>query len=214
MRLPPIPKHERKGAVRKVFTTILKDKNGRLIMIANGLSNCCGFTVPIYVTLLFYSLAPNELLISVNSTVGYIVTLLGSGLYGILVTRKNRVAFSVGSAVLVMLPCLGMLFGLNVVMIMVFQAVYSLSLTFRSTPILNTHFRVVEALGLREEYGAEVHFVREFFVSFGRFLGLALVWVVRQAAEGAVFILVCLMLTAVLDALILKKIQKSGVLAK
>ena len=212
IRLPAIPKHDRKGAIKKVFTTILKDKNGRLIMVANGLSNCSGFTVPIYVTLLFYSLAPNELLISVNSTVGYIVTLLGSGLYGILVTRKNRVGFSIGSAVLVMLPCLGMLFGLNVVMIMVFQAVYSLSLTFHSTPILNTHFKVVEALGLREEYGAEVHFVREFFVSAGRFLGLALVWIVPQTPVGAVFVLVCLMLTAVLDALILRKIRKSGVL--
>lgn len=212
LRLPQIPKHNRKGSIGKVFRTILKDRNGRLIMVANGLSNCCGFTVPIYVTLLFYNLAPNELLISVNSTVGYVVTLLGSSLYGILVTKKNRVGFSVGSAILVMLPCLGMLFGLNIIMIMVFQAVYSLSLTFRSTPILNTHFKVVEKLGLRSEYGAEVHFVREFFVSVGRSLGLALVWIIPQTTVGAVTVLLCLMLTSMLDAWILRTIQKSGVL--
>lgn len=211
-KLPQLPKHHRAGAIRRVASTVLKDKNGRLIMAANALSNCCSFTVPIFVTLLFYSLTPNELLISVNSTVCYVVTLLGAGLYGCLVTSKNRVSYCVAAAALVLLPCVGMLFGLNILILMILQAVYGLSVTFCSTPILNTHFKVMEVLGLRQEYGSEVHFFREFFVAGGRLLGLALVWLIPQTTVGAVVVLVCLMLTSMLNALILRKIQSSGVL--
>ena len=208
LRLPPIPKHGKEAAFPRVVKTILRSRNGRLVMIANGLSNCRGFTLPIFVTLLFYNLMPDELLISVNSTVGYVVALLGAAVYGTLVHSGSRVRASVFAAVTVLLSALGMLFGLNITVIMVFNAVNGFFGTFHSTPVLNTHFRVMEDLGLHGEYGAEVHTVREIFVSLGRVLGLAIVWSVPKTDIGAVIVVLFMTVTALTDAMILRSIER------
>ena len=210
LRLPKIPASGRAGAFRRTWRTLLGDRNGRLIMTANALSNCCSNTVPIFVTLLFYNLMPNEFLIGVSSTIGHGVQFLGALLYGQLVTSRNRTAYSVAAAVLVSLTCQGMLFGLNIYMIIIFQAVFGLATSFMATPVLNTHFKVAESLGLHGEAGAEVHLVREFFVAAGRILGLALVWFVPRTNAGAVIVLVLLMATAVANAGILRRIDRNG----
>ena len=71
-----------------------------------------------------------------------------------------------------------------------------------------THFKVDEALGLGGEYGQEVHWVREIFVSAGRVLGLLLIWAVPQTNVGAVVVLLFLTLINLIDAFIIKKIEK------
>lgn len=206
--LSALPKHKKEPALRKVLKTILSSPSGRLVMIANGLSNCRGFTIPIFVTLLFYNLAPNELLISINSTIGYIVALLGSTVYGFLVKSKNRVKYSVFAAVIATAPVLGMVFGLNVIMIIIFNAVYGFFNIFNATPVLNTHFKVMEELDLNCEYGAEVHLIRELFVSAGRVLGLLLVFVMPQSNTGAIIVLVSMSVFELINSLILNKIGK------
>ena len=102
LRLPKIPASGRAGAFRRTWRTLLGDRNGRLIMTANALSNCCSNTVPIFVTLLFYNLMPNEFLIGVSSIIGHGVQFLGALLYGQLVTSRNRTAYSVAAAVVVL----------------------------------------------------------------------------------------------------------------
>ena len=209
-KLSALPKHKKEPVFRRIATTVLRDKNGRRIMIANGLSNCRSFTIPIFVTLLFYNLSPNELMISVNSTVGYVTTLLGAAVYGILVKNSNRVRFSILAACAVTLPVLYMVFGLNVVIIMVFNAVYGFFSTFNATPVLNTHFKVMEDLDFGSEYGAEVHLFREFFVSAGRILGLALVWIVPQSNLGAILVLVCMSAFELVNSALLRAIEKNA----
>lgn len=206
-KLPQLPKHKKEPALRKVCKTLMQSEEGRLIMIANGLLNCRNFTLPIFITLLFYNMAPDEFLISLNSTLGYIVALLGAGLYGSVVQQKNRVKYSALATLVVMLPCVAMFFKLNVAIIIVFSAFNGFFSQFISTPVLNTHFKVVEKLNLHGEYGAEVHFVRELFVVAGRALGLVLVWIVPKTTVGAVFVLTTLMLTTVVNAFILRKIR-------
>ena len=208
--LPPIPKHGKEPALREVAESILKSKNGRRVMIANALSNCRSFTLPIFVTLLFYNLVPNELLISVNSTIGSIVALLGAAVYGTLVRSESRVRAGVIAAFSVLIPVLGMLFGLSITIIMVFNAVNGFFNTFHSTPVLNTHFRVMEELGLHGEYGAEAHTIREVFVSAGRVMGLVIVWAVPKTNVGAVIVVLFMTLTALADAAILRSIGKDA----
>ncbi|MBO5069763.1 MAG: MFS transporter [Roseburia sp.] len=184
MYLPAIPKHKKEPVLFVVARKILGNKNGRLIMLANGLSNCHGFTLPIFVTLLFYNLLPDELMISLNSTIGAVVGLLGAAVYAGTVKNRDRGKASILAAVAVMIPSLGMLIGLNVIVLIVFNSINGFFYVFQSTPILNTHFKVVEALGLYGEYGQEVHLIREVFVSAGRVLGLLLVWAVPQTNVG------------------------------
>ena len=207
--LPPIPKHNKEPALVKVWKRILGSQNGRMIMIANGLSNCRSFTLPIFVTLLFYNLLPDELMISLNSTIGYIVALLGATVYSTTVKHKNRGKASIWAAVAVMMPALGMLFGLNIAIIIIFNAINGFFTTFYSTPVLNTHFKVMETLGLHGEYGGEVHLVRELFVSAGRVMGLVIVWAVPKTNVGAVIVLMFMILTALIDAVIIWRIEKN-----
>lgn len=208
-KLPSLPKHKKEPAFRKVCATVLSNPNGRIIMIANGLSNCRSFTIPIFVTLLFYNLTPDEFLISVNSTIGYVVMLLGSSIYASFVKSQNRVKFSIIAAIVVTLPVIAMVLKLNIIMIVIFNAVYGFFNTFNATPVLNTHFKVMEDLGLSSEYGAETHLLREFFVSLGRVLGLMLVWFIPQTDIGAIIVLVCMSLFELINSAILRKIEKN-----
>jgi hypothetical protein len=208
--LSPLPKHKKEPVFRKIATTVLGDKNGRRIMIANGLSNCRSATIPIFVTLLFYNLSPNELLISANSTAGYVATLLGAAVYGVIVKNNNRVTFSILASCAVTVPVLCMVFGLTLTLIVIFNAVYGFFSTFTATPVLNTHFKVMEDLHLGSEYGAEVHLFREFFVSAGRILGLAMVWLIPQTNTGAIVVLICMSVFELINSALLHAIEKSA----
>lgn len=206
--LPDLPKHKKEQNIWYVTKVILSDKNGISIMVANGLVNCIGFTLPIFVTLLFYNLVPNELLISVNSTLGSVVGFLAAGVYGYIITSRNRVKAGVIATAVMLLPCAVMLLELNIFAIMLFQVVFMFCWPFVSTPASNVHFRVMEDLGFHGAHGVEVHLLREFFVSLGRILGLVLVWLAPQTNEGAVFVILCMMGMAAIDAWILWKIGK------
>ena len=92
---------------------------------------------------------------------------------------------------------------------MFFEAVYRLCAPFISTPVVNMHFKIVEDLGLHAEVGAEVHLVREVFVSAGRILGLLLVWIAPQTNEGAVFVILCMIGAGLVNAWIVWIIGKS-----
>lgn len=209
-RLPELPKHKKGSAFRMVCKTILKDKNARLVMIANGLSNCRSFTIPIFVTILFYRLASDgnkEFYTSLNSTIGYVVTLLGASIYASFVKSENRVKFSVLAAVAVTLPVIAMVFELNIITIVIFNAFYGFFTTFTATPVLNTHFKVMEDLRL-SEYGAEAHLLREFFVSIGRVIGLLMVWLIPQTNIGTMAVLVCMSGFEIINSTILHIIKK------
>ncbi|MBE6591904.1 MAG: MFS transporter [Ruminococcaceae bacterium] len=212
--LSPLPKRDEKTLTSKVAKTIFQSKKGRLIMIANGFSNCRSATIPIFITLLFYNLAPDELLISVNTVINYAVALLGSGVYSVLVKSENRVKASVIAAFTVAVPVLFMLFGLNIALIMVFNAICGFFTTFMGTPVLNVHFKVMEELGLGSEYGAQIHLVRELFVSAGRILGLVLVWAVPQTNTGAVVVLICMAAMELINSAILHRIEKYKIIYK
>ncbi len=213
-KLPTLPKHKKEPVFKKVCVAVLGDRNGRLIMIANGLSNCRSFTIPIFVTILFYRLAAEgnkEFYTSLNSTIGYVVMLLGSSIYASFVKSENRVKFSILAAIAVTIPVVAMILKLNIIMIVIFNAVYGFFNTFNATPVLNTHFKVMEDLGLGCEYGAEVHLLREFFVSIGRVIGLLMVWLIPQTTIGIIIVLVCMSVFELLNSAILHTIKKHSI---
>jgi len=205
-KLPPLATHKKEMCLIPVVRTLWKSTKARWILLASGLDNCMSSSIPIYLTLLFYNLLPSEWLISVNSAVGNIAGLLGAAIYYRVVRRDNRVKSSIISVSIMLLPCIAMLFGLNITLIFIFQVIYKLCSRFLGTPILNTHFQIVEELGLHKEFGSEVHLVRELFVSTGRLIGLAIILLVPQTNTGAAFALGCMMIFALFNALILKKI--------
>lgn len=206
--LPKLPQISEKPSFSYVIKTILRSPNGRRIMAANALCDCRGGTLPIFVTLLFYNLMPDEMMISLNGAIGNLVAVLGAAMYGAFIISRNRVRASIAASVAVMLPAIGMLFGQNIAIIMIFNAVNGFFGTFISTPVLNTHFRVMEDLDFNGEYGPEIHTFREVFVALGRVAGLAIVWAVPKTNIGAVIVVLFLSLTALLDTLLLRSIER------
>lgn len=210
-KLPPLTTGKRKTALLSVARTLFGNSKGRWIMVASGLDNCMSSTIPIFVTLLFYNLVPSEWLISVNSAVGSIAALLGASIYYRVIRSDNRIKSSIVAVSAMLVPCVSMLFGLNITLIFIFQAIYRLCSRFLTTPILNTHFKIVEEFGLHKEFGSEVHLIRELFVSSGRLIGLVLILQVPKTNTGAAFVLGCMMLFAIINVLILKKISRTSI---
>ncbi len=208
-RLTPIAKNENEVSFAKVLSVIIKDKNGRKIMIANGLDNCRSMTIAFYITILIYNFINSEMLVSINSTLGSILAIISAALYGILIKKENRVKAILIAVVITLIPCILMYFTLNAYVLMVFYAVYSFFTIFMSTPILNTHFKVMENLPSFQGMGAQIHTVREIFVATGRILGIVMIMFIPQNNFGIVIILSVLILTSVVNALLVRNVQKN-----
>ncbi len=209
-RLTPIENHEKNYTFWDIFKRIVKDKNGRRIMIANGLDNCRSFTVAFYMTMLIYNLIQSEMLVSVNSVIGGVLGILGASLYGLFVNKQNRLGAMMIAVGVVLIPCAVMCFLLNVYVLMTYYALYSLTTVFLATPVINTHFKVMESFEGFEGLGAQIHTVREFFVTAGRIFGVLLILLIPQTNIGIMSVLSILMLTSVVNIIIVKKIEKES----
>lgn len=207
-KLAPIEKAGERIGFAEIFKTIVKDKDGRRIMIANGLDNCRSFTVGFYMTILVYNMIQSEMLVSVNSVIGGLLGIVGAALYGVIVTKNNRLPALLCAVALALLPCIFMCFMLNVYVLIVFYGLYNLTNVFLATPVLNTHFKVMEKFERFRGLGAQIHTVREVFVTIGRVIGVLLILFIPQTNIGIVVILTILMLTSVVNALLVRNIEK------
>ena len=208
-RLSSIGKNESETSFLTIFKTIVKDKNGIKIMIANGLDNCRGFTISFYITILIYRFIQDEFLIGLNSSIGSVVAILGAALYGVIVNKENRLRSIVVSVALVLAVCALMFFELNVYVLIVFYAAYSMTSIYMATPVLNTHFRVMESFEEFSGMGAQVHAVRELFVTAGRIIGILMILFIPQNTIGVVITLSVIMSMPAVNALLVRSIEKN-----
>ena len=212
-RLSPIIKPENKFSFWQIFCKIVKNRNGRRILIANGLDNCRSYTISFYIMVLIYNLIQSEIVVSVNSTIGSILAILGAALYGILINRKNRTYSILLSVIIVFIPCAVMFFKLNVFVLILFYALNSFCNAFMSTPVFITHFKVMESIEGLEGMGAQIHAVRELFVSMGRILGILMIICIPQTNVGCTVILSALILTSLVNTFLVKKIESEYIVA-
>jgi MFS family permease len=173
------------------------------------LDNCRGATIPLYVSILIYTIVQNEVLIGANSTIGSILGILGAGLYGIIVNKNNRLKAMLMSVVVVLIPCVIMYFSLGVYTLIAFYAVYNLCNLFVGTPVLNTHFKVMENIEGLEGLGPQIHTVREIFVSIGRIIGYLMIAFIPQTNMGIVIILSVISIFSVVNYFLVKKASKN-----
>lgn len=208
-RLSPIGKNERKVSFFHIFKTIVKDKNGLKIMIANGLDNCRYFTISFYITILIYRFIDDAFLVGLNSSIGSIVAILGAALYGVIVNKRNRLRSILVSVILVLAVCTVMYFSLNVYVLIAFYAAYSMTSIYMATPVLNTHFKVMESFREFRGMGAQVHAVREIFVTVGRIIGILMILLIPQTTLGVVITLSVIMSMPAVNALLVRSIEKN-----
>lgn len=208
-RLSPIGKNERKVSFFHIFKTIVKDKNGLKIMIANGFDNCRSFTISFYITILIYRFIDDAFLVGLNSSIGSIVAILGAAIYGVIVNKRNRLRSILVSVILVLSVCTVMYFSLNVYVLIAFYAAYSMTSIYMATPVLNTHFKVMESFREFRGMGAQVHAVREIFVTVGRIIGILMILLIPQTTLGVVITLSVIMSMPAVNALLVRSIEKN-----
>lgn len=209
-RLPDIELRENERGFVEVLRVVLKNKNGRRIMLANLLDNCRSFTIGLFITVLVYRLLESEMLVSIGAALGSIAAIIGAAIYGAAVSHKRRIGAIFLASIATLLACCTLWLKLDAIMIIMFYVVYSFFNIFITMPILNTHFGVMEhELGLKDS-GAQAHTVREFFVAVGRGLGIAMILLIPQSDFGVVLSLGILVATSLISVWLMRSIEKNG----
>ena len=88
---------------------------------------------------------------------------------------------------------------------MIFYAVNSLCSIYISTPILNGYFSFIEKYPELKGKEAEVHTVREIFVTLGRAFGISLILLIPQTKVGVSCTLLVLVLSCMLAGRLMKE---------
>ena len=191
-----------------VFKTICKNKDGRRIMIVNLLDNFRCFTIGLYITILVYRLVSDEMTVSLLAGVGSTLVIIGAIVYGVVISKENRVKSILIGTVLTLAACCVMWFGFNLWTLSIFYFVYSFFNIFINMPVINTYFNIIEQkMGMTDE-AAEVHTVREFFIAAGRLIGILMILLAPQNDFGSVLVLAIFVASAFASAILIKSINK------
>ena len=108
-----------------------------------------------------------------------------------------------------LLPCIWMLFEVNVAVLMVFTVVYSFASIFMDTPNSFTYYKAVEALNIHGDAGAAVQLAADIFVAIVTNGGFLLIALVPRTNYWAVALVVAMMLTSVVSTLLVRKADKN-----
>lgn len=203
----PVPK--KTASIGSTLKRILGDRNCMRCIIANSLTHCKGSVLGTFLTMLVYNLISNEAVIGLRSSLSSIASLVSVALYGMFIRSANRTKGSVIAMTLVLLPCLWMLFELNVAVLMVFTVVYAFAGTFMDTPTAFTYYKAVEALNLHGDAGAAVQLAADIFVAIATNSGFLLIAVVPRTNYWAVALVVTMMLTSVVSTLLVRRADKN-----
>lgn len=207
-RLPVRREKKSLSQIGATMKRILTNKNCLRCIAANAISSCRGNVLSVFLTMLVYNLISSETVIGLRSTFGSIAGLASAAIYGMAIRSSNRTKSSVVAMVLVLLPCVWMLFELNVAVLMVFSVVYASADTFLGTPISFTYYKSVEALGLKGDSGAEAQLAADIFVALGVISGFLLMGVIPKTNDWAVALIVAMILTSVVTTALIRAADK------
>lgn len=203
----PVPK--KTASIGATLKRILGNGNCMRCIIANSLTHCRGSVLTTFLTMLVYNLITNEAVIGLRSSLSSIAGLVSVALYGMFIRSSNRTKGSVLAMGLVLLPCVWMLFEVNVPVLMVFTVVYSFAITFMDTPIAFTYYKSVEALHLHGDAGAAVQLAADIFVAIVTNSGFLLIAVAPRTNYWAVALVVSMVLTSVVSTFLVHKADKN-----
>ena len=204
-----VPMPKKTASIGSTLKRILGNGNCMRCIIANALTHCRASVLGTFLTMLVYNLISNEAIIGLRSSLSSIAGLVSVALYGMFIRSGNRTKGSVLAMGLVLLPCIWMLFEVNVAVLMVFTVVYSFASTFMDTPNSFTYYKAVEALNIHGDAGAAVQLAADIFVAIVTNGGFLLIALVPRTNYWAVALVVAMMLTSVVSTLLVRKADKN-----
>ena len=208
MRLD-VPSPRKTSGIGATMKRILSNGNCMRCILANALAHCRAGVLGTFLTMLVYNLIANEGMIGLRSSLSSLASLVSVALYGMFIRSGNRTKGSVLAMGLVLMPCIWMLFEVNVAVLMVFTVVYAFTSTFMDTPTSFTYFKSVEALNLHGDAGAAVQLAADIFVAIASVSGFVLLAVVPRTNYWAVIVVVAMMMTSVVSTLLVRKADKN-----
>ena len=204
-----VPMPKKTASIGSTLKRILGNGNCMRCIIANALTHCRASVLGTFLTMLVYNLISNEAIIGLRSSLSSIAGLVSVALYGMFIRSGNRTKGSVLAMGLVLLPCIWMLFEVNVAVLMVFTVVYSFASIFMDTPNSFTYYKAVEALNIHGDAGAAVQLAADIFVAIVTNGGFLLIALVPRTNYWAVALVVAMMLTSVVSTLLVRKADKN-----
>lgn len=203
----PVPK--KTTSIGSTLKRILKNSNCLRCIIASAITHCRGSVLSTFLTMLVYNLISNEAVIGLRSSLSSIASLVSVALYGIFIRSGNRTKGSVLAMGFVLLPCIWMLFKLNVMVLMVFTVVYAFAETFMDMPTSFTYYKSVEALNIHGDDGAAVQLAADIFVAIATNCGFLLIAIVPKTNHWAAALVVAMVLTSVVTTLLVRKSDRN-----
>ena len=204
-----VPMPKKTASIGSTLKRILGNGNCMRCIIANALTHCRASVLGTFLTMLVYNLISNEAIIGLRSSLSSIAGLVSVALYGMFIRSGNRTKGSVLAMGLVLLPCIWMLFEVNVAVLMVFTVVYSFASIFMDTPNSFTYYKAVEALNIHGDAGAAVQLAADIFVAIVTNGGFLLIALVPRTNYWAVALVVAMMLTSVVSTLLVRKADEN-----
>ncbi len=209
-RLSPITAYDgqRGNRLGQVVRALLLGKIERGVMLTSAVSGFRDGTMAFFLNMLLYQFVQSEALVGINSFLGGIAAVISAGLYSRWVKPESRVK-SVAIAVSIIAATALMLFlRLNAYTIIAFNLVSCLCNIFVSNPPCSLYLSIVQRLPSIRGRGGEVHTIREYFLSTGRILGIALAMLLPQSNLGYILVIFLLTVSQYASAALMRRTRR------
>ncbi len=186
----PTSSNNHKDEYLRVFRAVLAGRAERAAMLSSLLSGVYGGLLSFFLNVLLFSLISSEYLVSLNTSLGGICSILGSFIYMRTICPSRRVKCMYISVSALVLAASVLFFRLSAVTVIAFNLLYCLLNVFMSNPCVTAYLHVIERNPQLRNCSSEVHAVREIYYGIGRVAGVALTLILPQTNSGSVLSIV------------------------
>lgn len=184
------PRADYRGAAKLCFT----DKLFLNLCLSDTVKGIREGTIGFFLNILLFQIITNELIVSVNTFLASIGSILAALLYGKLVRAETRLK-SVRTAVFVLLAAAMMLVcKLNTATLLVFSVFNSFFSPYLVSPAFSIFIAGIYSSPKAIALKGEILAIRECFLNVGRILGICITMMMPQTSFGSVMAIIVLTL--------------------
>lgn len=210
-RMRPVGRPQKcRRSLTRAARIMRENRQMRDVMVVSALNSVMVSGTAYYVSLLMYAILEKESVIGLLSTIGAVISLVATLAYSRYVSTRNRgVIMFLGAAVSI-LGTLVVFFHPTVWGYTVYALLYAAANYFLNYPAVTAYMSVLEKDTRLGDLNAEVHALREFFVTGGRAIALVPAFFLRDPVSTAAPMLLVLALLQIPAALIVISLNRGG----
>ena len=199
---------QRRTYFKPVLRALAFGKIERGVMLTTVIRGFRDGTIVFFLNMLLYQFINSEALVGLNAFLGGLAAILSAWLYGRLARPGNRNFWNFAAITAATSAALLLFWNLDPLLLIAFNVVNGLLGAFIQNPSEAVYLGSVQNLSALRGRGAEVHTVREFYLSAGRIAGIVVTMLLPQNPVGWVAAIVCLNLSQYLAAFLVRRTQR------